>query len=221
MTSGEIFPNRFTRVDELTLPDHWYLTENDMCYYLGEYTARQGYSFSTTNQLIYNFKKSMDRQGRSDWRYKGRAIREAAAAFSRALAPDILEIMTFVPIPPSKVKKDHLYDDRITQMLRHFHPQPSIGVREIIIQKVSTEAVHDSDERPTPEEIIDLYNIDENLAAPVPEVIAVVDDVLTTGAHYRAAQTVLQRRFPEATILGLFIARRAPFTVDLEDIRFD
>jgi hypothetical protein len=38
--------------------------------------------------------------------------------------------------------------------------------------------------------------------------IAVVDDVLTAGVHYRAMHTVLSRRFPDVPIIGVFVARR-------------
>ena len=62
MTSGNIFPRRLTKIDELTRPDHWYLDENDPCFFLGEYTARMGFVYSETNNLILNFKKSMDRR---------------------------------------------------------------------------------------------------------------------------------------------------------------
>ena len=40
MTSGSTFPNRLTEVDDLTRPDRSYLTEDDHCYFIGEYTAR-------------------------------------------------------------------------------------------------------------------------------------------------------------------------------------
>ena len=79
------FPNRFTKIDELTLPDHSFLTSDDVCYYIGEYTARKNFSYSPTNQLIYNFKKPMERKNSSDWKYKGSAIREAAMAMRNAL----------------------------------------------------------------------------------------------------------------------------------------
>ena len=52
MTSDETFPQQLTQIDELMLPDHVYLDDEDTCYFLGEYTARQGYGYSTTNQLI-------------------------------------------------------------------------------------------------------------------------------------------------------------------------
>ena len=52
--------------------------------------------------------------------------------------------------------------------------------------------------------------LDERLAEPAPDTIFIVDDVLTTGCHYKAVKQVLQRRFPDATIRGLFVARRVP-----------
>ena len=39
-----------------------YLTAMDECYFLGEYTARKGFAFSATNQLILNFKKAMNKR---------------------------------------------------------------------------------------------------------------------------------------------------------------
>ena len=73
MISNSTFPQRFTKVDDLTRQDHYYLTGDDDCYFIGEYTARKGYAHSTINQLILNFKKPMDRRGKPEWRYKGQA----------------------------------------------------------------------------------------------------------------------------------------------------
>ena len=72
------------------------------------------------------------------------------------------------------------------------------------------DAVHVRDVRPAPEQIQALYRIDETLTGPV-------RDILTTGAHFRAAKSVLSARFPGAAITGLFIARRVPNTAAIED----
>ena len=218
MTSGETFPQRLTQIDELMLPDHVYLDEEDTCYFLGEYTARQGYGYSATNQLIWNFKKSMDRRNRPEWRYKGIAIRQAARAFRNALNAAFVDYATFVPVPPSKAKGDSEYDDRITQMLRYIRSGPPIDVRELVVQRVSTDAAHESDSRPSPVDLAELYELDEALAIPEPQALVVVDDVLTTGSHYRAVQRVLSERFPDAAVVGLFIARRAPDASDFWDL---
>ena len=217
MTSDGTFPRRLTEIDDLIRPDHWHLTDADVCYFIGEYTASRGYSHSNTNQLILNFKKKMNRRGRPEWCYKEQAIQMAAAAFRRALSPKDLDRLAFVPIPPSKAKGDPLYDDRLTRMLCAIRPVPSLDVRELIVQTVSTDAVHARDVRPDPEAIEALYRIDETFTEPAPGIIAVVDDMLTTGAHFRAAKSVLSAHFPRASIIGLFIARRVPNTAAIED----
>ena len=215
MMSNGTFPQRFTKIDDLTRPDHWYLTADDMCYFIGEYTARKGYAYSTTNNLVLNFKKTMDRRGLPEWRYKGRAIGQAAVAFRTALGPRGVDALTFVPIPPSKAKGDPLYDDRLTRLLNSIRPQPPLDVRELIVQTASTEAVHGLEDRPRPEQIEALYRIDEELAVDVKRSVAIVDDILTTGAHFRAAKSLLTDRFPDNEFIGLFLARRAPETSDL------
>ena len=80
MTSDVAFPDRFTEIDELTRPYHYWLTDDDRCYFLGEYTAGRGYSYSQTNQLILNFKKSLDRQGKPEW-----PVQAVCAYFKRLL----------------------------------------------------------------------------------------------------------------------------------------
>jgi hypothetical protein len=40
-------------------------------------------------------------------------------------------------------------------------------------------------------------------------VIGIVDDVLTVGNHFRAMSNRLAERFPDASIVGIFVARRA------------
>lgn len=219
MTSSNTFPRRLTEIDDLARPDHWYLTPEDNCYFLGEYTARKGFAFSATNQLVLNFKKSMDKRRTPQWRYKDRAIGEAAAALRTALPEDWLNMATLVPIPPSKVKSDPLYDDRVVRMLQCIRVQPPLDVRELIVQKTSMDAAHDQQVRPRPDEIEANYGIDERLRNPMPQVIGLFDDVLTTGAHYRAASDVLKRTIPGARIIGLFIARRVPGATDIEDFQ--
>ena len=166
-------------------------------------------SFSPTNSLILNFKKPPDRRGKPEWQHKERAIQRAATAFRGALGAAPLR-MTFVPVPPSKARDDRLYDDRVTRMLRAIWSGQTPDIRESPIQSTNTTAAHESLARPTPQQIAAGYQIDEALTLPEPAFIAIVDDVLTTGAHFRAASAVLAARFPTAQIVGLFVARRVP-----------
>ena len=217
MTSANTFPQRWTKIDSLQRPDHWYLSEHDQCFYLGEYTARAGFRFSPTNDLIINFKKSMDVRNRPEWRYKEQAIRTTANAFRSAMGIGDISQLTFIPIPPSKARTDEMYDDRLVRMLRQVRPSPPLDIREVVFQQTSREPVHLADERPDPEEIAATYSIDGTLLAPIPKAIAIVDDVLTTGAHFKAVEWILNSCFPGIVTFGLFIARRVPNSDEIPD----
>ena len=200
--------NRFLKIDELALPDHWYLEAEDECYYIGEYTARGGHACSETNQLIHNFKKGVERRNRSEWAYKERAIVTIANMIRANIKSDA--VLTFVPIPPSKAKNHELYDDRMSKVLTIASGGRPYSVLELIIQIQSVEATHVSNERPSPDEILQNYRLDETLCTPEPLLIFLVDDVITTGCHFKAAKRLLSARFPNVRIVGLFIARRVP-----------
>jgi predicted amidophosphoribosyltransferase len=202
-----------TKIDELVLPDHFYLGESDECYFIGEYTARKGFNFSKTNQLIYNLKKKPDRRHLAEWAYKERAIVAATKNLRDSLNPEFLQIATFVPVPPSKAKGDAMYDDRMTRILNGLGG--GTDVRELVIQSVSMEAAHACEDRPSPNDLEANYSIDEGRAEPSPQIIAVVDDVLTTGCHFKAAKQALSTRFPDVRVLGIFLARRVPETDDI------
>jgi hypothetical protein len=53
--------------------------------------------------------------------------------------------------------------------------------------------------------------IDESLVgAGVRPQIMVFDDVLNSGKHFKVAQQLLSQRFPDASIVGVFLARCLP-----------
>jgi hypothetical protein len=112
----------FSKVDRLILQngEHYHLDEGDDCYFFGEYTARRGYNFGETNQLIYNLKKGMERANLPDFVYKASAITTAGDLLRQHLANAAnlaaLSAATLVPIPPSKTKDDALHDDRILRI---------------------------------------------------------------------------------------------------------
>lgn len=220
MTSGDnSFPSRLTKIDDLTRGDHTHLEVDDECLFFGDYTARVGAAYSKTNQLIYNFKKPLSRKGKNDWPYKARAINAAAAAFSDSIDVRFSNI-TLVPVPPSKLKTDPKYDDRLMEMLGKLKaPRGAVvDVRELVVQTEPMPAAHDSANRPPPSDWEKVYAIDERLAENIPTWICIVDDLLVTGCRFRAMSNVLKKRFPQVRITGLFIARRVPLAVDVEDI---
>ena len=98
--------------------------------------------------------------------------------------------------------------------------QPGVlDIRELLVQRRSIPPVHAAPGRPTPTALAALYEIDETLASPPPRALGLFDDVLTTGAHFKAAQQVLLARFPGTPIAGIFLARtpRSPFPPEIGD----
>lgn len=208
---------RLSQIDDLTRPDHTYLEVTDQCWYLGEYTARQGFAFSETNNLIKNLKKDVDRRGRPEWRYKERAISTVAGDLREILGQAGVEGVTFVPMPPSKAKSDPLHDDRMTQILRQMGEGWRLDLRELLMMRQSMAASHMADQRPSQQTLYENMAIDEHKVTPAPTDIIIFDDVLTAGAHFKAAQRRLQERFPGVRTYGLFIARRVPNTDDFSE----
>lgn len=203
---------RLQRIDDATREDHRFLDPNDFCLYHGEYTARAGYGCSPTNNRILNIKKSVTKRGRAEYAYKERDMRWAGEMFRIALSAEALATVTFVPVPPSKAPDHPEYDNRMSVILRHMAEGNGADMRELVVQRnsyeASSQAALQGRERMHSGDLIPLYSINETLAAPEPTRIFVVDDVLTTGSHYVAMKAVLGRRYPNAWIGGLFIARR-------------
>ena len=181
---------------------------NDDCYYIGEYTARGGHARSEINQLIHNFKKGVEKRGRPEWTYKERAIGTIANMIRGNVKAEA--VLTFVPIPPSKATTHPLYDNRMSRVLTMASAGRPSDVRELIVQIESVEATHLAGTRPTPDEVLRNYRLEKSLAVPEPKIIFLVDDVLTTGCHFKAAKRLLLARFPNANVVGLFVARRVP-----------
>ncbi len=201
--------HRLTRIDELHLAEFPYLRADDDCYYLGEYTVRQGYQFSATNSLVINLKKGTEYRSTPAWKYKLQAIQACARAFLGGVRSDWLKTVTLVPIPPSKAKAHREFDDRLLQVLKamqEFAPV-SCDVRELITQLRSYDPSHSSGDRIRPADLRRIYRLTPDLIDSPPQQVALVDDVLTTGAHFRAAKDLLQEQWPGIPVTGLFVAR--------------
>lgn len=210
-------PIRFTQIDETNCEDHPYYEEGDNWFFLWEKTSGRDYSFSETNNLISNLKKPIVSSS-GQLHYKSLAIKRCARAMREAINDKWLQIGTLVPVPPSKALTDPLYDNRMERVCNLIWPGVA-NVRNLVIQKTSMQASHERSQgqkRITKEELIADYSINEEIALPEPTSIAIVDDMLTAGTHYRAMHHVLSRRFPQSRIVGMFVARRI-FPADIWD----
>lgn len=96
----------------------------------------------------------------------------------------------------------------MTQVLLKVDPENRLDIRELLVCTGSMTAAHTTMTRPTIDQLIANFEVDGGLLSRPPTSIAIFDDVLTTGAHFLAAKTLLQRQFPGISIRGLFGARR-------------
>lgn len=203
------------KIDDLSIGDHSYLRDDDECYYFREYTAHKGFNHNDTNSLIFNFKKSVAHRGEHQYKYKQGAIIRVARMFIESLKPikDNMDY-TLVPMPPSKTKENALYDDRMVEVLNLFSPE---NTRELLYTNKDRAPAHNTDNKRDKDKIRDSISIDEDLADEIAPNIVLFDDVITTGAQYTVCKEMLQERFPECAISGIFIARRAIERDSVED----
>lgn len=193
-------------IGELERGDHWYLDESHKCYFFGEYTARAGYGHSSTNQIISNIKKKPSLRHTAQWEYKLRDMRRFADAVRGAIQAEALPRITFVPIPPSKTPSHPEFDSRIVQIARQISPQAD--VRELIVSTEDRCPMHESEQRLRPEELQALLMLNNTLCEPAPQMVFLVDDVITTGCSFVACSRMISQRFPGVDIVGIFAARR-------------
>jgi predicted amidophosphoribosyltransferase len=197
----------FRQIDELTREDHHHLAPEDRCYFLREYTSHKGFNYSETNQLISNFKKKPSRRGHSDWKYKGQAIRQIIAELAAVLpAGAFRQDTAIVPIPPSKVEGHPEYDDRMIQVAKGVCIARGTCL-DLLRCRQSMDAAHESEVRPSLGELEDNLQVVPSAAPPGLRRIVLLDDVLTAGTHFKAAQRIIQRAL-SLEVFGVFAARR-------------
>ena len=75
----------------------------------------------------------------------------------------------------------------------------------------SIDPAHLVDDHRNVRELTQRMRIERSLLDPAPSAICIFDDVLTTGAHFKASEAIfLRTAFPHVPLAGLFLARRAP-----------
>jgi predicted amidophosphoribosyltransferase len=181
-----------------------------------EYTPRQGPQYGDANNLIMNLKKPVDRRGRPEYFYKERAIQQSGDLFRAVLNPAWIETATLVPVPCSKTRQNPLYDDRIERVLQRMRRGLEADIRELVVQNQDLESFHGGS-RLRPAELAEYYDLNFDLCEDgEPTEIAIFDDLLTTGSHFKAMEIALRRAWPDVAISGIFIARRYIVNEDIE-----
>ncbi len=208
---------RFKWIDEATRKDHWALERDDHCLFLGEYVAGGGWAAGAANDLVLNFKRapaciSASPHAASIRYFKECAIDTVARAlrsgFSRAAVESML---TFVPLPASKRPGDADYCDRLLRALHRAFAGWDADIRPLLRQSVAVAPDHERRNGRLPRrELLRITEIDDSqLSRPLRPVVALFDDVLTSGKHLRVAKERLCERAPGQAVIAVLVARVA------------
>ena len=203
------------RIDELTRRDHYYLGNDDECYFFGEYSARNGRSFGDTNELIVNLSVPVKYRNTAKWTRRERAVSRLGQLFGAAFAPDRIRAVTFVPLPPVQPKEHPAYDDKMRAVLQAMGA--GLDVRELIVMVSAREVVELSSLRVGPDVLFSSMRVVSALADPAPSAIFLCGDVLVTGANFVAARRRLEISLPHVPVFGLFAARKLLETDEYDD----
>ncbi|MCY4160962.1 MAG: hypothetical protein OXE77_03755 [Flavobacteriaceae bacterium] len=197
------------KIDKVLIHQYLSLNYSDQCYYWREYNPNQPHEESDdTYSFIHNLKKCPTRKGKDEYKYKEKAIQDTIEFFRSSFNSNALhQRITLVPIPPSKIKGDEKYDDRMTQICKGLCENTKWDCRELIKSRKSIQPSHYSSERLKPKDLKNIFEIDSQLINPIPSKIYLFDDVITTGAHFRACKEILQNHISNVVVIGIFIAR--------------
>ena len=180
------------------------IESSEVCYCLGDYLplSRSGGLYAPMSSLVCNLKKTPNHRCTN---YRGSAITQVVTCLSEV---SNLEQFTIVPMPSSKLPCDPEYNPVLIEILEQLR-QRNGGIQylELIKNTTARQASHLSQIRTRVDELVESWEIDEGLVNQCKPYVMLFDDVLTSGAHYTAAKTMLMKRMPELTIKGLFIAR--------------
>lgn len=191
-----------------------HITDADICYFL-HYRTKGGYSANRVNNEIDNFKKPVDlcKKNSAVREYKNNAISffstQLCGFFRENLIPHIEQSeILLIPMPTSKAEDDELFDNRLILLCENVERSlPKVTMGNYIHTIRSVQPVHDGGAR-------DPTIIKSNLAIDrfTPgnnQIIVLIDDVLTTGCHFRACKNLLKENgICNGTIIGIFLTRQ-------------
>lgn len=196
------------KIDLAQTTDHFWLEDGDDCYCAREYISHGGWQASEANQLISNFKKEPSKKAANpyEWKHKLKAIKQFANEL--ALVFDEKSKYFVCAIPPSKCHDDPDYDSRLDDTLTELCKiRPKIKICNAIKRIYSVKAAHShNDDRPKPDDVYESIEWDDAFEY-LPHLV-LIDDVLTTGSHFKACQRLARENMPGIDVFGVFWARR-------------
>lgn len=213
----------WTIIDELEMRALPNINDQDLCFYYLNRTSG-GFSASVANDLIDDFKKDVARFRNNSYvmGYKQRAIKTIAEALSNFVVDTLGSALaagqsvSLVPMPTSLPPDHPDYDDRLVRLCELASNHDGVRVDDVLHARAAMVKSHLGGTR-VPEIIA--RNIEFDGFPTAPDYAILVDDVLTTGAHYAACRDII-RRSPKnrpAALIGAFLCIHRSDYVNYED----
>lgn len=195
--------SNWKRIDSSHCITH--ISDADLCIYAREYKAGGGFSAGESNQLILNFKKDgTKKKFTAEWEYRDMAVEQFAQEFVENI-PASLDA-SISAIPSATHQAEESYSNRFEDLLsRIVELRPNLKVEWPVSAKSSVLAAHNNGSR-DPSIIAQNYEFN-GFSGGDPHTLVILDDVITTGGHYRAITDFLRANGFEGFIIGFFWAR--------------
>lgn len=186
-----------------------YLCNDDKCFYFLDY-IEGGYEASTHNSMVLNFKKDIKHKNNPMvWQHREKAVNNFALMLHGALS-NIADEITIIPMPTSKSQNSPYFNDRLlaTMDKLQFYGNNMYHIEKCLDVRMDSEPSHISGDR-------EQQHLRDNLkynssANSFRRYIALIDDVLTTGAHFKVCQQMILENCPyisKFNIAGFFLAK--------------
>lgn len=205
----------WTYVDSVLRSTRGHLTPNDLCYY---YLIRDSRGWddgphAEANQLITNFKHDPQKYpaNSAPMYYKRRAIKTLAGYVNSFFVAqeDVLgnKDIYLVPIPTSKPRSSQDHDPRLDSLCKIVERDvPWVRYLPLLDTKQNVGKAHAGAGSRDPDFLARNMACGEIPPSDSERYVVLVDDVLTTGAHYAACKKVVRSKFPDVVVLGLFLS---------------
>lgn len=204
----------WSRVTGIDWNNHRCLEPNDACLFYetrehhrpGDDPSSRSFAYST----IMNFKKPPSRKSKPEWYYKEKAIETISgdlSALLRSLDPGSRYLL--VPAVTSRCEGDPEYDDRLVRVCQAASEGlGNVDLRELLFARRTVTGSSKGGARDVDAVLrnIGIRPLEQGIATCYVAVL-VFDDVLTTGAHFKACQAALLKIFGTTPIVGVFWAR--------------
>ena len=192
----------WTKLDRSAVQDPpVYLDDDDVCYYAREYVSHGRWDASDANQLISNFKKKPNTRGTFQWSHRNSAVQR----FAQELAAGLAKGLCIAAIPTSKTPDHPEYDGRFDDLLAELRKlRHDLVIETPIVCRESHQSVHTGGAR-RPDKIYEL--LEWRGFRNVPSRICLIDDLLTTGGHFKACQRLILEHHPRMRVVGIFWAK--------------